>query len=219
MRRRGLFCVKTTSRGRSLRPSASVAMPSHPVPFTMSGVPTTNPRVIDVAGQGRMSGDSGGALCPLPRDRGWRQGSSPLAASEGGVRPLPRKGLLRRVGLKRGTGGLLRRAYNPSARSSLRPVSRKRQRENRVRARALEEAWGPRPWHCVFKGYVRRYEARTGEAYEPPRCFGEVNAHELVKRSRGGSITDPSNCVPLCNFHNDWVEDHPWAAQKLGLVK
>ena len=26
------------------------------------------------------------------------------------------------------------------------------------------------------------------------------------------------NVVPLCNFHNCWVEDHPSAADELGLV-
>jgi hypothetical protein len=50
-------------------------------------------------------------------------------------------------------------------------------------------------------------------------CYGVVNAHEIVKRSQGGSITDPSNAVPLCDFHNGCVEDHPVTAHYLGLVR
>ena len=97
-------------------------------------------------------------------------------------------------------------------RSPLNRVSKKRQRENVIRRENLERAWGPRPWSCWLS-----YKSGTEKI---PPCFGAVNAHEIVKRSQGGSITDPSNMIPLCNFHNGWVEtadrDLVWS---LGLVR
>lgn len=171
---------------------------------------------------GCMSGTERKPLRSIPDDNRWRDQGSPAKPSrQGSVRPLSRaKGLRRVRGLKR-TAGLLRRAYNPSARTSLRPASRKRQRANRVRRQNLEEAWGPRPWVCSFWTFVDRWIEGGGVAdlSRAPRCAGAVNAHELVKRSRGGSITDPGNCVPLCNVHNDWAEDNPIGAGLLGLVK
>jgi hypothetical protein len=91
-------------------------------------------------------------------------------------------------------------------------MSKKRQALNVERREALEKAWGPRPWSCWLN-----ISQGIGEV---PWCYGEVNAHEIVKRSQGGSITDPSNMLPLCNFHNGWVETADrnlvW---ELGLVR
>ena len=97
-------------------------------------------------------------------------------------------------------------------RTPLRKVSKKRSRENRERARIFEVAWGPKEWwRCVLRDDPRAL-------VDLGSCGGTVNAHEILKRSQGGSILDPENCVPLCNFHNRAVEDFPEKARKYGLV-
>jgi hypothetical protein len=97
-------------------------------------------------------------------------------------------------------------------RSPIRRVSKARAKENRLRAKVFEEAWGPRPWKCHLRDNT---QALLGLGL----CFGEVNAHEIVKRSQGGSITDPENAVPLCGAHNTAVDDFPVTAKYLGLVR
>lgn len=97
-------------------------------------------------------------------------------------------------------------------RSRINPVSKKRRAENVVRRENLERAWGPRPWSCWLAGKV-------GTLGIPP-CYGEVNGHEIVKASQGGSRTDPANLLPLCNLHNDWVETADRSlVYDLGLVR
>jgi len=92
-------------------------------------------------------------------------------------------------------------------RSRINPVSKKRRKKNALRKFAMLEVFGPREgWKCAMRG---RYLA----------CFGDINGHELLKRSRGGSITDMSNVVLLCNAHNSWVEDYPELAHLIGLAK
>lgn len=50
-------------------------------------------------------------------------------------------------------------------------------------------------------------------------CAGRADTiHELRKRSQGGSITDPANCIPACAYCNVAVEDHPVEAHKRGFV-
>lgn len=149
-----------------------------------------------VEGAGSVSRSEPESLCPLPRKRGWgRSGTAASTRSKKSLSGLSRRIGMRRVGLKRGTGGLLRRAYNPSARSSLRPVSRKRQRVNRVRRQNLEEAFGPREtWRCQVRDW-------TNTIVQP--CFGAVNGHGIKTRARGGSITDTNNIILLCNRHNE----------------
>jgi hypothetical protein len=90
-------------------------------------------------------------------------------------------------------------------RTRVNPVSRKRQAKNAERKRLMLERFGPQEeWRCLLAD---------------PQCFGAVNGHELLKRSRGGSITDMDNVVLLCNYHNTWVEDYPEEANKMGLSK
>jgi hypothetical protein len=40
--------------------------------------------------------------------------------------------------------------------------------------------------------------------------------HEYVTRGQGGSIIDRENCRRSCSFHNDWAEDHPVEANRIG---
>ena len=95
-------------------------------------------------------------------------------------------------------------------RTPIRTVSVKRDKENRLRRKLLEEKFGPRPWKCDVEGNL------IALAMGP--CQGEVNAHELLKRSQGGSILDMDNVIPLCNYHNGWVEDNPERAHDFGYV-
>jgi hypothetical protein len=98
-------------------------------------------------------------------------------------------------------------------RARLNPMSKRRERENTERRVMLEREFGPRDtWRC----WVRH---RPILALMMGGCYGDVNGHEIVKRSQGGSIVDPKNILLLCARHNSWVEDYPEDAHKLGLMK
>lgn len=68
---------------------------------------------------------------------------------------------------------------------------------------------------CVFhriltaNGASRECGSRMAE---PPEV------HEIITRGRGGSTTDPSNCVALCHAAHTWVTAHPAGAEALGLM-
>ena len=98
-------------------------------------------------------------------------------------------------------------------RSPVNRISQKRQAEMQLRKSLMEETFGPREnWRCTFWLY-------RSTLMEPSLCHGNVNGHELLKRSRGGSITDMNNVVLLCDFHNGWCEDHPSEAHEMGLAR
>lgn len=102
-------------------------------------------------------------------------------------------------------------------RSRLRPRSAKRVAEQAERQGQLEERFGPREeWRCQFGRVVRFAQVVVPISVLP--CHGEVNGHEVLKRSRGGSITDMDNVLLLCNYHNDLVEDEPTMAHALRLA-
>lgn len=48
-------------------------------------------------------------------------------------------------------------------------------------------------------------------------CFGKLTPHHLRKSVHGGPYL-AFNLVPLCQFHNDEVENRPDEAEELGLV-
>ena len=51
------------------------------------------------------------------------------------------------------------------------------------------------------------------------RCGGRSEVvHEKLTRARGGSITDPDNCVVLCNPCHAWVHAHPRQAAEDGWL-
>ncbi len=105
-------------------------------------------------------------------------------------------------------------------RTTLKSVSSKRRKTNAIRKANLESAWGPRPWSCYLTHKQGQFQhARDNSLTRIPFCIGQVDAHELLKRSQGGSITEPSNMVPLCSGHNSWVEDNPKISYELGLVR
>jgi hypothetical protein len=42
------------------------------------------------------------------------------------------------------------------------------------------------------------------------RCAGRIQGlHERRKRSAGGSLVNPENLIPACNWSNGFVEDQP----------
>jgi 5-methylcytosine-specific restriction endonuclease McrA len=43
--------------------------------------------------------------------------------------------------------------------------------------------------------------------------------HELKSRARGGSITDPDNCVALCRSCHIWITTHPKEAAQQGWLR
>lgn len=100
-------------------------------------------------------------------------------------------------------------------RSRIRPVSDKRKALNAERKILMEEKFGPREeWRCSFADF-------GGENLAFVALWthgGAVNGHEILKRSRGGSITDMENVVLLCDVHNSWVEDNPALATRMGLA-
>ena len=92
-------------------------------------------------------------------------------------------------------------------------MSKKREALNAQRRAMLEDNFGPRDtWRCWLVNRPALMVMMGG-------CYGAVAGHELVKRSQGGSITDPRNIILLCSRHNAWVEDFPDDAHKIGLMK
>jgi len=87
----------------------------------------------------------------------------------------------------------------------MRRVSLRRQRENRLRRAIVATLFEAAP-----------YCARCG-------CSGPLDAHELLSRARGGSITDPANIRLLDRACHRWVTEHPaeaavegWALSQYG---
>lgn len=126
----------------------------------------------------------------------------PLAPGQ----PLARTAMpSRRTPLPRGSSQLARSQLPAEAqppRTRVRPVSKKRQRENRERAELIRQLWPVRPM-CVRPGC--------------PRLADDV--HEILTRARGGSITDAANFAPLCRkCHDEVTNEAPWAYETGLLV-
>lgn len=51
------------------------------------------------------------------------------------------------------------------------------------------------------------------------RCWGPLEVDEVKSRARGGDPLDVDACQTLCRYHNQWKEDHPAEAIRLGLAK
>lgn len=104
---------------------------------------------------------------------------------------MKRSSLTRKTPL--GGGSWLRR-------TPIAAVSAKRARENRVRTVVLAPLRAEQPW-CARCG-------RTGVG---------LDAHELLSRARGGSVTDRGNIVLLCREPcHRWVTENPAAAEAEG---
>ena len=86
--------------------------------------------------------------------------------------------------------------------TEIRRVSKKRQKENRLRSKVVRALFPERP-HCAVPGCVRLAD----------------DVHEPLMRSRGGSITQPENLKPLCRpCHTYITDEQPDWAYELGLL-
>lgn len=98
-------------------------------------------------------------------------------------------------------------------RKPLRPMSKKRAKENRERRQILHDRYGQNP-RCVGCEPL----ARLGVTSATTGCTGWASdGHEIVRRSRGGSITDPDNVLPLGRGCHDYVTLHDDVAVAAGL--
>lgn len=88
----------------------------------------------------------------------------------------------------------------PPRRRGLRPISAKRARENKERRRVMIDHFGTDPV-CQ----------RCGSAPAD-------HVHELLPRSAGGSITDPTNCRAVCFTCHRAIHDDPEAAYRDGWL-
>lgn len=78
----------------------------------------------------------------------------------------------------------------------------------------MTAAYGQHPvcHACLPLQLVGIDRARTG-------CNGwAVDAHELLSRGRGGSITDPANVAPVSRECHRWITEHPDDAEAAGLA-
>lgn len=123
-----------------------------------------------------------------PRPRAW---NSTLPARTQGLRRAP-LAVVARDGAP---------VYAPpqwqQQRKPIRPVSGKRQAENRARRAMIKALYPERP-RCARPGCSRMAD----------------DIHEPLTRARGGSITDPANQKPLCRPCHDEVTFAP--ESKLG---
>ena len=83
----------------------------------------------------------------------------------------------------------------------LRPVSKKRAREQAIRRRLAEQMWREGPVLCVICGVMAD------------------DLHEPRLRSRGGDPTDFTQVMPVCRDCHSYVHLNPAGATRLGFMK
>ena len=88
----------------------------------------------------------------------------------------------------------------------LRPVSKRRARQNRQRAAMADRLWPDRR-----EGTVLCAVPDCGRPAE--------DLNEILPRARGGSITDEDNCVPTCRGHNEELTMEPAWGYAAGLLR
>ncbi|HEY1668589.1 MAG TPA: hypothetical protein VGG54_23090 [Trebonia sp.] len=119
---------------------------------------------------------------------------------------------LKRAGWPRNERGAVRSAG--LARSGrIRPVSDKRQRENRQRRAMVDQLWPERPICAVYALFQIAPDSVPADVIG--RCGRWADdVHEPLGRGRGGSITDPGNATAPCRPCHDHVTFTP--ESKLG---
>ena len=97
-------------------------------------------------------------------------------------------------------------------RTRIKPMSAKRRRENVERRKVMHATYGQNP-PCMLCGPLRAFGVVTG-------CDGRApDADEILRRSAGGSITDPENVRPVGRACHDWIGANPKLAREWGLVQ
>jgi hypothetical protein len=89
-------------------------------------------------------------------------------------------------------------------RTSVNPISAKRRGQLVARQETRR----------IVLGRVARCEAGIDGL-----CWGQpTDVHEIKTRARGGSITDPDNCLALCRACHAYITEHPQWALEHGYV-
>lgn len=117
------------------------------------------------------------------------------------------------------------RAWQQRTRKRLPAQSKKRAATVDDRRAVREIVYARDNWTCRLAGRVGdlivpinpRGEQIGCEVALPP-CGGPLTPHHLQKASDLGPYT-VDNLMTLCARHNSWVEDVPWAALALNLVR
>lgn len=126
---------------------------------------------------------------------------------------MKRGGPLKRTSSLKRSGGLSGGA--PLKRTEINQRSEKRQRlmtDDRI---PLIERLVAEGHKCEIGPVLAAHDVLEGRRH----CRGKIEGlHELRKRSAGGSLLNPDNLVPACNYCNGWVEQNPSLAWELGLV-
>jgi 5-methylcytosine-specific restriction endonuclease McrA len=69
------------------------------------------------------------------------------------------------------------------------------------------------PW-CTACPVFAKHDGLVTYTRHPSR-----DIHELVRRSQGGSVTDPDNCIAVCRPCHTRIGENPQLAFDLGLAK
>lgn len=113
---------------------------------------------------------------------------------------------MKRTPLKR-TAGLKRSG-------SISQISKKRVEQNKERRQAMKVVEARSGGKCEGRALIANVDPIAAS-----NCLGvATDGHELRKRSRLGSITDPANIKHLCRSCHSWTESEPRKATEVGLL-
>lgn len=93
-------------------------------------------------------------------------------------------------------------------RTPLKPISAKRRKLSAARKRCCEIVAERSGGRCEVHDLYR-----SGRDVVWDRCDSPAaHVHEIRRRSQGGDITDPKNCLHVCAVCHDKIHRHPlWA--------
>lgn len=119
---------------------------------------------------------------------------------------------MKRTPLKRLTPLKAKKPWRPertriAARSSKRAKFMKEERVPLTKEMLADDPW------CELAVKIRRVDPSWASC-----ARSAIGLHELLKRSQGGSLTDPENVLRACGPCNSYCEDNPDRAWAAGLV-
>lgn len=99
-------------------------------------------------------------------------------------------------------------------RTPLKRMSEKRRVEYQERAAAMRVVRARSGGRCEAAALIARVDPVAAS-----KCLGyATDGHEKLKRSRGGSISDPANIAHVCRACHEWTEAEPARATEVGLL-